>query len=423
MRRIIARFVVVTPVFLGGNGQQAELRAPSIKAGLRFWWRTLAWVRLGGDREAIRREEDHLFGAAGDDGDRGRGQAVFLLRLQPGRTAIVPAGQVLAGGTRDRLVPLGAGARYFGYGLMEAFARNGLKAGQLVRSCLPEATAFTVDLTLTPRATDDDARRLLETIRIFGLIGGLGARSRRGWGSVALTRLTAEGFDGGAPWVEPATVTDYHARLKDELPAPVPGGALPPYTAFSGLSRVDLLCEGDHPLTALDQVGSAMQLYRGWGHRGERDRDHRIDGQPAEQNFREDHDWYKTVKSSRRLPPPPVGRPRFHPERIAFGLPQVYDQDVTVRSEGCNRRASPLLIHVHRCADGRSCAVATYLPAQFLPPNDGIVVQLRNKPATKPPIPVQDGRSVIEGFLDGHDRKGTGKRRVYFAHSRKVFPS
>src|SRR5271165_1850963 len=80
--KITATLEVTTPLFLGGVDptSSVELRAPSIKGALRFWWRALAWSRHGGDLdsvrlERIRSEEARLFGAAGEEGQAGKSAA------------------------------------------------------------------------------------------------------------------------------------------------------------------------------------------------------------------------------------------------------------------------------------------------------------------------------------------------------------
>ncbi len=110
--KITATLEVTTPLFLGGVDptSSVELRAPSIKGALRFWWRALAWSRHGGDLDSIRSEEARLFGAAGEEGQAGKsaaGQASFILRLQT-----VSKGVVLRQ-PNDGIV--GPGMRYFGY--------------------------------------------------------------------------------------------------------------------------------------------------------------------------------------------------------------------------------------------------------------------------------------------------------------------
>ena len=52
---IEATYLVTTPVFCGGaHRERAELRPPSFKGVLRFWWRALSWSRLDGNLEVKR---------------------------------------------------------------------------------------------------------------------------------------------------------------------------------------------------------------------------------------------------------------------------------------------------------------------------------------------------------------------------------
>ena len=100
---IEATYRVVTPMFCGGaNPGHAELRIPSFKGVLRFWWRALAWSRQDGDLEMIRREEDKLFGSAG--GGRSR---VSMSLAEPIETRQLVAGRVL----EDAGNVVGEGAR------------------------------------------------------------------------------------------------------------------------------------------------------------------------------------------------------------------------------------------------------------------------------------------------------------------------
>ena len=88
---------VVTPLFCAGaDSTHPEIRLPSFKGVLRFWWRALAWSRCRADLEAlealeaIRRQEDALFGSAGG------GQSCVSMRLElPTNPPIVCKGEVL----------------------------------------------------------------------------------------------------------------------------------------------------------------------------------------------------------------------------------------------------------------------------------------------------------------------------------------
>ena len=53
----------ITPMFLSGANQDVpELRPPSIKGALRFWWRA-----MNGDKPNMRDLETEIFGGAGDN--------------------------------------------------------------------------------------------------------------------------------------------------------------------------------------------------------------------------------------------------------------------------------------------------------------------------------------------------------------------
>ena len=106
-----ARFRVLTPLFCSGAyPDRPELRMPSCKGVMRFWWRALAWPRLDGDLSKIQREEDALFGSSAG------GQYRLSMRIaaltapesaSPLNVFTVPGGR-------------GLGARYLGYGAIEA---------------------------------------------------------------------------------------------------------------------------------------------------------------------------------------------------------------------------------------------------------------------------------------------------------------
>ena len=110
--QIDVAFRVVTPLFCAGaDPNRAELRLPSFKGALRFWWRALAWSRCGGDLEGIRRQEDALFGSASG------GQSRLIMRLAPSShpPATFDKGKLLTVSAGNGSV-VGEGARYLGYG-------------------------------------------------------------------------------------------------------------------------------------------------------------------------------------------------------------------------------------------------------------------------------------------------------------------
>jgi CRISPR-associated protein Cmr1 len=365
---IAATFRVTTPMFCGGaNGQNAELRAASFKGVLRFWWRACAWPRYRGDLEQIRKAEANLFGSPET------GQSRVWLRLdlraepskRPGDKVLKPAGVKYLGfglSASDRSKVRGGGERDGG----RAEPGRG-RRGQERRDCLAES--FDLQVRLLYRGVDPaDIESLEQAVTALGMVGGMGARSRRGFGSLTLTTLQLAGEDRPVP----ATPEDLDAMvggLYSGAPMHLPG-----YTAFSGQSRhLVLQCDKADATEVLNQLGMEYAGYRrrergGW--RSEKLGD----------------DYTIAVRGQ----PPGV-----HPKRIAFGLPlNVSRKKKPVEPVEHTRRASPLMFHIHQF-DSRAVAVVSFLPARFLPKGQSAVI-LANGGRRH----IDDGAAVYQPVVD-----------------------
>ena len=357
---IDATYAIVTPLFCAGaDPSRPELRLSSFKGVLRYWWRALAWSRCGRDLGVIRKQEDALFGSAGG------GQSRLNMRLAPASApSAVPIGTVLTVSPTDSR-PVGEGARYLGYGVLEAFARRpkdgrpGTQAGQLTRACLRPPFDFTVQLRGRD-LDDEDLASVTDALIAAGTLGGMGAKGRKGYGSLVIRSLVV---NETVQWSAPRAIGD----LREAIGALTRDDAtdLPEFTALSkGTRHVLLASNKKEPIELLDLVGREIARFRSWGKDGivlDRKTDPRtreLSGIESEGNFKDDHDL---MKASQR---------KSHPRRIAFGLPHNYgkpkDQQVGPHDEHLDRRASPLFIHIHRCGDA-PVAVLSFVPARFLP--------------------------------------------------------
>lgn len=391
---IEAAYRVFTPMFCAGaDPAGAELRLPSFKGVLRFWWRASAWSRLHGDLERIRQEEDALFGSTAS------GQSPLSMRLASGSThSIARKGEVLTlpgGGV------VGEGARYLGYGVMEAFAskKKGTHAGELTRACLRAPVDFTVHMRLSERGTDRDGLRqtLLEDALVcLGTCGGMGAKSRKGYGSLVIRSLRV---NREQRLRLPQTVPDLRDALATLRCDDRTG--LPEYTACSTKARIVLVASKErHAMKLLDLLGRELLRYRSWGRMG------KVLSQQSERNFRDDHDLMKGNRRNR------------HPRRIAFGLPHNYGRRPDAQVGPCDRelerRASPLFLHIHECGD-TPVAVLSFLPARFLPPGRSDIsvggTRVPQAPEAELYRPVHD---FLNRLLDA------GKRRERFSEVEEV---
>lgn len=384
LQEIVARYRVLTPLFCGGAkpSEAAELRLPSFKGVLRFWWRALAWSHYGGNLTRIKDAEDDLFGSV-----RQRSKVVMRLGEASGDMKLNASAPLT-----DRGRVVGSGARYLGYGVVDAVA------GKLSRACLVPATTntpFEFEVKLRCRRMSAESLDLLQrALEAVGTIGGLGARSRHGWGSLMLVSLT------GKQDVPPTSLEILRNRIAG-LGANIPKElGIPQYTAFSTDTR-HVLREADPAdrttLALLDRLGRELIRYRSYGQR--RDGQHKIlIGDPggtvvAEQNFANDHDLMQKAAMGNDVP-------NRHPQRAVFGLPHNYYFSQSKGKSGVkplgklDRRASPMFIHIHMCGD-KPVVVVSLFPARFLP-TDQIRVGNRNVSLAQEPLLYQP----IRAFLD-----------------------
>src|SRR5690606_38227140 len=184
MELIAGRFRVVTPMFLGdaGSGDSSgpacaeSIRGASVKGALRAAFRALNWSRVRAAHhsddaalKALHHEESELFGSAASD-NKSSGQARFLLRVKsenfatshdiPGRSAEI-----------------------------EYLLGLGLFRGKMARDHVSSDTEFSLELAIKPQVTSAQKEQLLDTLKLFGLLGNLGSRARKGFGSVSLLSL------------------------------------------------------------------------------------------------------------------------------------------------------------------------------------------------------------------------------------------
>ena len=406
---------VVTPLFCAGSDpDRPELRVPSFKGVLRYWWRALAWSRCGADLETIRQQEDALFGSAGG------GQARVSMRLaldlasdhqqrdlrvrqsrhgsdsSPQRVLKDEVLKVLGQGV------VGDGARYLGYGVMKAF---GSQKGQVTRSCFQAPFNFTV-LMRGRKLNETMVTSLKDALIALGTIGGMGAKSRKGYGSLVIQSLRV---DGAEYWKPPQSLRG----LGDVIRTFRRGDSkrtFPEFTALSQSSRHVLLSSDmSEPLGMLDLVGREMVRFRSWGHKGKV-----LGTVESERNFKPDHDLMR--KEYREN----------HPERIAFGLPHNYgrekERQVEPYDDALDRRASPLFIHIHECGS-MPVAVLSFLPSQFLPKDSkgkSYISVGRSKVAQRPEDELY---RPIHEFLDRLlDSSESSKRKEKFVDALEVRP-
>ncbi len=345
-----ATYRVTTPLFLGGSdaGKNAELRPPSIKGVLRFWYRAIALPKLQ-NLEKVKSMEDTIFGNT-------EGQSSFMLSIHN----IEGLAEIKTIDWRNL-----HGLRYLGFGVVNS-------RGEITRPYLKSGGSFTIRLRTKKEVPEETAFFLPLTLQALGLFGAVGARSRKGFGSLSLESLTC---NDNAIWQAPTNVDELikcQRRILREVRLKTGNNPLPEYTSFSNHSYIWILRTGSEATGLLNDVGFELLRYRSYGR--EKGTKHLLpDNSKAEQNFASDHDLVLDFCTGKRI--------STHPRRAVFGLPHNYyfkstkhSANIVPTSKDYNRRASPLFIHIHALSQDSYAAVFTLLPAVFIPGEEKIKI-------------------------------------------------
>jgi len=349
MREIYITLRVVTPLILAGaNQSHAEFRLPSLKGALRWWYRAAYGARSCGEKK--------LFGATST------GQGLFLMRASP-LVADRTSTSKLSG--------------------MDYLLGPGFRTKDDARPYISPGVRIGLELVFRNDATQNDVDRVMIALYLLTHLGGLGSRSRRGFGSLLVENL--EGYDGRVDFSLPQEARHLARKLRAGLAGLVTEGegssTLPEYTRFSGLTQIRVL----RPPTRVTDWSACLQWFSDVFGR------FRVNAGNNE-NFPADRDLVKEFAMTGRLP--------RAPERSAFGLPHnYYFKDLPKNGRDVStdcRRASPLLVHVHALADSRCVPVVSFFPAKLLPEDTNINFSgPRGCASVAPP----DGFRAVERFL------------------------
>jgi len=379
---------VLTPLFLGGAETRVrpELRAPSIRGAMRYWYRAL----LGGstllasatDEERLtilKQLEADVFGTT----DKGSAVAVLLHTDRPpeietfrkDRAIRTPQGDFLPTG-KDYLL-----------WSMAASGRPGTPRYQPDREYIKPGTRFRIRLQSRTAKGDDALAKASAALWLLANLGGLGSRANRGAGSLEIEKVEPI---HGLMFKRCHTIDELQRHLSSGIRqclSLVNGPET--WRTFAEVPDYDILTPGvaevwivsssrqgwETTQEALNGIGGKLRDYR--SHRSSLGR--------------ADHDEVLAWLESNG-PTPQI-------RRAAFGLPIPFryseggPSDVIVPEQG-DRRASPLRIRITRLATGRYVGVLTLFKSRFLEPGKQLQLQTRKWKAPPP-----TNYSVIQDFI------------------------
>jgi CRISPR-associated protein Cmr1 len=393
--RIELDLKTVTPAFIGGSDPvtSAEWTAKSVRGNLRWWFRAIAGGEMHGNPQSVRAAENALFGSTdrkstlrvlappvreenGGEPADGRPLNESQLAEQWGNSSPAVRGRLrLSRGATNPIAYLGYGPIAWKREQGIVYARARLRPGQPLR------------LIVQWRGKSPEPDPALRSALWCWLnLGGIGGRSRRGFGSL----------EYAGPFPEPTGSLDQFqeqaiSHLSDARNASGPAE----WSHFTTATRIYVSTSPyDTWQEALSAAGAWLIAYR---------RRYGLSSDERAAKRNRDYVWLNS-------PPPPKGVP----DRAGFGLPLPFGKGDLVAAwragkkpnEGDHeegRRASPLLIHVGRF-EGKHHLVLTHMPALLVPPR----AEIHFRGTSLPPTPEQQG--IVQDFLD--DLEGPAKKKI-----------
>lgn len=265
----------LTPLFLAGADQtQAELRAPTFRGLMRYWYRALAGGVIGTNAkgfESVMKAEKAVFGAT----DTGSAVAIKIMPVSGEAKEFTEQISVRVNGNWQ--------ATGKGY-LLWSMARSGNPAKGNVKPArwyFPPGTTFRV--TLASRGSGET--KLQQAIASFWLLmylGGVGSRSRRCAGSLSALIAASDAnvtMPSGMRFTMPTGIADLQKLLADGIHAAqglIEHGTdaterirhLAPFDILSRETcRIWIVQDRDRPWNSIEEamksIGEDLQDYRG----------------------------------------------------------------------------------------------------------------------------------------------------------------
>ena len=209
MQEVTFNVETITPLFLAGANQStAELRAPSFRGAMRYWFRALVGGMAGTDpqglKEVINTEAD-VFGATDQDS---------AIRVKVSGASRKPEQFTERTNIQVRGEWKSTGKGY----LLWSMVRSGNPARgneKPARWYFPQRTQFQLTLSASDNTEHDYFNQAIASLWLLTQLGGLGSRSRRCGGSLSVTSVV--GNTSNLPFSTPETTQALKQQIEQGI--------------------------------------------------------------------------------------------------------------------------------------------------------------------------------------------------------------
>lgn len=382
---------LITPLLGGGvESKEADpvkcVTEKGIRGQLRFWWRACKGASmLTGQQNILRNmkeREDEIWGNASTPDRPLPSRVSLVVKITNGNKITRDQPYMLNDQNRPRANRESIVPPYAAFPLQPTDDEVRADRYLPMREVL---LGVTFELRITfPKDKREDVEGALWCWETFG---GVGGRTRRGFGALELTRVE-EGADDVTPakWAP----SDMERKVKEKIATVCSQGVwaegVPHLSASSnGLkitARKDTNVRADDAIKSWRHLIECLQKFRQSRNQGN------LPNRPGRSHWPEPDELRRkfTARTGQTTAHEPTHPVRKFP-RAAFGLPIIFHfqgneiPDATLKGADHDRLASPLILRPLACANGEAVGLALILEGPSVPPG-GVVLKNEGAVAT-----------------------------------------
>lgn len=405
------QYELITPLFGGGSEANVvdvdnPIKGTAVRGQLRFWWRATRGGQFGGDRARMKAREDKIFGtAATDDKDEKRPLPLQIaVHINNLGSDVNPFNHIRDGDgyksvvNRESNVPA-----YAAFPLQRESADITANNFRTVQ----KGITFTVEINFHK----DYKKDVKAALWAWETFGGIGARTRRGFGALHCTsvklRIDNKKFKS-TKWKWAYSSQNTQIELANDMEEYIFQGDFPdgtpclsrntqrtrvtPVTENENIVWKDLVdsLRGFRQSRSLKNINERMLPF-GRSHWPEPDAIRKLTG---ESSYGHDTPVYPVTTSDSAIDE------KF--PRAAFGLPIIFDfqgranepRKTELKGVGYERMASRLILRPLKCSDGNYVGLATILCGKIVPPDGLALKNVSKENPTQPNLPIAGAENL-----------------------------
>ena len=195
----IRKYSIITPLYGGGEATQKAdsvtvVRASEVRGHLRFWWRATRGGKSGGNLKTMKDEEEKIWGSPGEKEKAGPSRVIVQVTV-PEKTKGTPIfAKDVFSKRQGKNIPTGIGEPQSPWGYV-AFPLR-VEKDQNGRVTKPAGSVLKdVEFELKISFPTDISSEVEAALWAWETFGGIGARTRRGFGALQNKNLEAPAME------------------------------------------------------------------------------------------------------------------------------------------------------------------------------------------------------------------------------------